>query len=346
VEGDPPGRGKFEDSAARIVLRSFGIEDELIPLNSVVVSSPDALESLSRAIAEFGMSKLKEFFDILNAKGLTIKAYSGGGSWGHVFCLHSSATSSLVALKLLKPPYSTEWSNRFQREIEILRKLSGNSGIANVIGNLQVDAGLQYYIQEFIEGVPLSSLRLPQTPTYAIFLVKKILKALSAAHANRIIHRDLHLGNVILSNHGFGFDESVHIVDFGLARDETAIEYYKTFKPVGAMTTCALEKWKDPSAAGTQSDIFSVGVVLYKLLTGQFPFWAETYIELYEKIKSGRYEKPSSIQVNVPPFLDILTQEFLYPESTRRPIDADDAIRLLDDFEPIIKLWEKQTHYR
>jgi serine/threonine-protein kinase len=112
------------------------------------------------------------------------------------------------------------------------------------------------------------------------------------------------------------------------------------------MSHCAPEKWLTPSSAGVPSDIFSVGVMLYKLLTGEPPFWADTYINLYEQIKRGEFQPASDRNRRVPDFLDLVLQELLYPSLEYRTPNAGAALALLQKIRPTMELWERQRHLR
>jgi serine/threonine protein kinase len=151
----------------------------------------------------------------------------------------------------------------------------------------------------------------------------------------------------------------VVVLDFGLARDEASPDDYQTFRPVGAMSHCAPEKWLKPSKAGKASDIFSVGVMLYRLLTGENPFWADTYIALYEQIKTGKYKPlpsytsavakiyhyhtdrsfPTRRMEIVMEIMDLVIKKMLDPRQDQRIPDATAALDLLGHIEATLNLW-------
>lgn len=324
----------------KIILDRFGIPHDLLPIRSVLVTSPNNLALFKEVVNEFGSpSGFHDFFNELTKKGIHLERFLGGGGWGYVFLMSRNDGKETSALKVLRKPYGKEnWKSRFEKEVAILHKLSNSTKarIPRLIENISEINGHLFFQMEYVEGEPLSDLDLPIDPRKAIMIVKDVLETLEVVHKAGIVHRDLHLGNVMETKDGLA------ILDFGLARDEEGAEYSHAFRPVGAMSHCAPEKWISPSRAGTASDIFSVGVMLYKLLTGKQPFWGETYIELYETIKKGDYVAPSQVS-HVPPILDLLVQEMLYPSIMDRVQTAEAALSLMRKIEPVLDLWEKQT---
>jgi serine/threonine protein kinase len=338
-----------EDVHLRFLLDQYDIPHDLIPPRSIERTSPAKLERLRDTIRTLGgPTILHSFFQHLRQHGLRITGYLGGGGWGDVFLALRDADDARIALKLPRPPYSPGWRRRFDSEAAILNKLSGASTrVARLVEGVRDYGDLLYLQTEFIDGVALSDIELPLSVRHAFDLICDVLKALDAVHQHDIVHRDLHLGNVIRATNG------TVLLDFGVARDEEDIDYYKSFKPVGAMSHCAPEKWLRPSTAGKASDIFSLGVMLYRLVAGAFPFWADTYIGLYEQIKKGAYRPllsalPRTATKNAASatlpvqLIDLVLKSMLNPKVAKRPPDVAAALNLLSTIEPVLSLWENQ----
>ncbi len=326
------------------ILKEFRLPSDFLPLRAIRTMSPQRLECLASAISELGgEDKVRSFLSHVGRQGIRIQTYLGGGGWGHVFRAYRPDLKQSVALKILKPPYDDEWRRRFQEESSILQALSQYRGIAGLIEPIQELDDLLFIQTRYVRGIPLSNIRIPTDCDTAIELIRKVLQVLRIPHNYKqgIVHRDLHLGNVMQANGGH-----VVLVDFGLAREEGGLEYYKTFKPVGAMSHCAPEKWRDPSTAGKPSDIFSVGVMFYRLLSGSYPFWADTYIGLYEQIKEGKFDPVSWRMKSIkPPDIDLLQlviEEMLDPSPDRRLQDASAALTLLRGIEPARRLYHRR----
>ena len=338
-----------EDVHLSCILDQFGIPQDLIPLRSVERTSPAKLERLRDTIETFGgPDVLRSFFQHLQQRGLRVTGYLGGGGWGDVFLVHRDADNARIALKLLRPPYSPRWRRRFESEADILEKLSADlTKVARLVEDVRDYRDLLYLQTEFIDGEVLSDIQRPLSPREAFGLTCDILQALDTVHRRGVSHRDLHLGNVVRTTTG------TVLLDFGVARDEEEIDYYKSFKPVGAMSHCAPEKWLKPSNAGKASDVFSVGVMFYRLVADAFPFCADTYIGLYEQIKSGAYRplltastddtaKEATSAALPLQLIDLVLKSMLSPHLTKRPSDASAALSLLGTIEPVISLWENQ----
>ena len=322
---------ELKDEHLLFILGKHGLPADVLPLAMVRHTSPSRLESLTTQIRELGGNRrVKEMLIHINAVGYRIERYLGGGGWGVVFEATRERDNRRLALKLLKPPYTDEWKTHFLREVAILKALTGTQRVISVEEDpIEVD-NLLCLPMTFVEGRPLSELILPCNTHHALLLTCDILSALAVVHDKQIVHRDLHLGNVMLCPNG-----DVFILDFGLARLETVSCDSQTFRPVGAMSHCAPEKWTNPSGAGPVSDVYSVGVMLYRMLTGRNPFWADTYIELYETIKKGIYKKPSTANSKVPDFADIVVRSMLAVDPRDRPPDAVKAGELVGHAEAL-----------
>lgn len=331
--------GPVTDTHLRFVLDKYGVPDGLVPIESVKFMSPAKLESFAQQIAELGgEERVRRLLAELETLGYTTKEYLGGGGWGVVFKIIRKNDSRAIAMKILKPPYSEEWRKRFLREVNLMRSFIDQSKVASIEAEPIRVCDLMCLPIQLIEGRPLSNLVLPVEPRIAMAIVSEILDGLAIIHSKNIVHRDLHLGNVMLS-----FDGTLVILDLGLAREEHVPTGSQTFRPVGAMSHCAPEKWVEPSSAGPPSDVFSVGVMFYRLLTGNNPFWEETYIRLYEKMKKGQYPAASTLGPDVPDFIDIVIRAFLMPDPKRRPKSASEALELVGHARALLSLQIEQT---
>src|SRR5947209_8188935 len=207
---------------------------------------------------------------------LEVLACLGRGGMGVVYKARQKSLDRLVALKILAPERerNPQFAERFAREAQALAKLS-HPHIVTVYDFGQAD-GLFYLLMEYVDGVNLRQLlRTRQLePKEALAIVPPICDALQYAHDHGIIHRDIKPENLLLDKAG-----QVKIADFGIAKmlggDSTPHEEQE----VGTPHYMAPEQHATPQAADHRADIYSLGVVLYEMLTGELP--------------AGQFELPS-----------------------------------------------------
>lgn len=206
----------------------------------------------------------------------TIKRHIGSGGMGNVFlATRKEDFQQRVAIKLLKRGMdSDEILRRFRREIRVLAALGAHPNIARLIDAGTSDDGLPYFVMEYVEGMEIDDYcdahRLGIEER--LKLIESVCSAVHFAHQHTIIHRDLKPSNILVSNNG-----NPKLIDFGIAKlttpelgNETAVPTRTEFR---AMTPefASPEQVRGESIT-TASDVYSLGVVLYKLLTGRAPY--------------------------------------------------------------------------
>ena len=238
-----------------------------------------------------------------------------------------------LAVKVLFGPYESTWLKRFRREVKILRKID-HPGVSKILSDdVEKLEHHPYFVMEFISGVNLrghrksNGGRVPEID--AVRLVSETAKILGDVHDNGIIHRDIHEGNIFVIN-----NKQLKIVDFGTSREQkiesvSETGSYKTFRPIGAMSHCAPEKWINPSEAGPESDVFSLGVVLFRLVTGRYPFWSDSYLRLFQQIQSGEHAVPDNI--NITDATRELIKEMLAPSLVYRIENMREVVSRCND---------------
>jgi serine/threonine protein kinase len=196
----------------------------------------------------------------------------GAGGMGKVYKVRNTISDRVEAMKILLPDLAgqKELADRFLREIKVLASLH-HPNIAALRTALTLDNQL-VMIMEFVDGVTLSS-RLNQgaiPPALAVKYIDQVLDALSYAHKQNIIHRDIKPANMMLTADG-----TVKLMDFGIARSASDRSLTMTGTTLGSLNYMPPEQVKgDP--ADNRSDLYSLGVSLYEMVTGQLPFTAES----------------------------------------------------------------------
>ena len=236
---------------------------------------------------------------------LEILELLGQGDMGAVYKARQKQLDRLVALKILPPQIGqTEaFAERFTREARSLARLN-HPRIVSVHDFGHTEAGLYYFIMEFVDGTDLR--RVIQagelTATESLAIVPQICEALQYAHEEGIVHRDIKPENILLDKKG-----QARIADFGLAKllDQPAAMYTLTRagQKMGTPHYMAPEQIEHPNTVDHRADIYSLGVVFYEMLTGELPL--------------GRFAAPSQkVQVDVR--LDHVVLHALEKEPERR----------------------------
>jgi hypothetical protein len=336
--GDYPVERDLDDEHFASLLKRFSLVDGLLPRDSLLEMRPPKLRALADTIEQLGgPDRFHTLVAGLEAEGELLHDYIGSGGWGHVFRGTSRGHSGAIALKVLAPPYQEGWKRRFAKESAALAALQGLEGVVRLSRPVREVGRFLVLEMEYVDGTSVQDLGTPLGIRRAWNIARELLQILAPIHKRGFIHRDLHAGNAMIAR------GSLVLLDFGLVRDCQSIEEYKTFRPLGSMTHCAPEKWLDASNAGPASDVFSVGVMLFRMLSGQTPYWSDTYIGLYEKIRAGERRKLSEVAKEVPEFLDLVIAEMLNTDVNRRPRDAAEAAAFMDRIEPMLSLWEEHV---
>jgi serine/threonine protein kinase len=217
----------------------------------------------------------------LIAERYELEEVVGTGGMSTVYRAHDQLLERKVALKVLHPHYADdeEYVERFRREARAVAKLS-HPHIVTVIDRGE-DDGQQYIVFEYVDGENLKQLlqRTGPLPTRrAIELAVEIADALAFAHENGLVHRDVKPQNVLLTPDG-----DVKVTDFGIAR---SLEVEHGMTQTGAVL--GTSNYLSPEQAGGKpttpsTDVYSLGVVVYELLTGEVPFPGENFVAIAMK---------------------------------------------------------------
>jgi beta-lactam-binding protein with PASTA domain/predicted Ser/Thr protein kinase len=250
----------------------------------------------------------------------------GTGGMAEVFLAEDQQLGRKVALKLLHRRFAEDpdFVERFRREAQAAAGLQ-HPNVVSVYDRGSFDD--TYYIaMEYLPGRSLKQLireEAPLDPVRAIDIAIQILKAARFAHRRGVIHRDLKPHNVIVDDSGHA-----KVTDFGIAR-AGASDMTETGSIMGTAQYLSPEQAQG-HVVNAGSDLYSIGVVLYEMLTGRVPFDAESAVTIALKHVSEPPIPPSHSNPNIPPELEQTILWVLNKDPADRPADADQLITVLE----------------
>jgi len=244
----------------------------------------------------------------------------GSGAMGIVYKARYS-NGALVALKILPgSPGNMEPDSlaRFDREAKILQQLK-HPRIVRLYGTGR-HHGAPYYAMEYVPGESLAELlhRKGKLNWHEVAEVcRQLCEALQHAHDLGVIHRDLKPSNLMIAKDG-----SIKLADFGIAKDlDQTTQLTGAFCAVGTAAYMAPEQCRAQNIS-PRTDLYSLGVVMFELLTGSRPFTGESSMEIFQKHINEKPQKPSRLVHDIPSAFDTLVLHLLEKESHDRPPDA------------------------
>src|SRR6188474_785840 len=242
----------------------------------------------------------------------------GAGGMADVYLAEDQELGRRVAIKILNDRHAADDSfiERFRREAKNAAGLS-HPNIVSIYDRGEAE-GTYYIAMEYLDGRSLKELIVGRGPApikTAIDYARQILAAIGFAHKHGIVHRDIKPHNVLVSPEG-----RLKVTDFGIARSG-ASQMTEVGSIIGTAQYLSPEQARGAPVDQT-SDLYSVGVVLYEMLTGQVPFTGDTPLEIAMKHISAIPEPPSSIRPDIPEDLDLIvlralgkTPEERYPSA-------------------------------
>lgn len=227
-----------------------------------------------------------------------------------------------VAIKILYKRYARdeEFVARFRREAQSAAALN-HPHIVSIFDRGEAD-GSYYIAMEYLEGKSLKEI-IPESglePARAIEIAVQILQALQFAHENNVIHRDIKPHNIVLNGRG-----QVKVTDFGIARAGTAPAMTETGSIIGTAQYLSPEQAKG-KAVEQSSDLYSMGVVLYEMLTGKVPFEGENPIAIALKHLSDMPVPPQALASRIPDNLNAVVMRALAKDPRDRYPTAEEFI--------------------
>lgn len=253
-----------------------------------------------------------------------------------IYKARQSSLNRFVVLKKLKL-LTPEMIQRFEKEAIVTASFSQE----NIVSTYDFfKSGQDYYmVMEYINGMDLKTIlstTSPLPPTIAAMIIREVARGLEYAHDHNTIHRDIKPSNVMVSERG-----EVKIIDFGLAKNESPNELTKTGVIVGTPTYLSPEQLNGEELT-EQTDIYSLGVMFYELVTGFRPFTASTNTELFTLISQGKFRSPRVYNKKFPRKLTRIIQRAMNRSLEKRYLRVSDMIQ---DINKFLK-WENQVNIK
>ncbi|MBR3289471.1 MAG: Stk1 family PASTA domain-containing Ser/Thr kinase, partial [Clostridia bacterium] len=259
-----------------------------------------------------------------------IKELIGVGGMAYVYLAYDTIDAREVAVKILKEEYlaNEEFTRRFKNESKAIAILSH----PNIVKVLDVSFGerIQYIVMEYIDGITLKEYIERQSVTWkeAVHFTVQILRALQHAHDKGIVHRDIKPQNIMLLADG-----TIKVTDFGIARfSRNAMRTGLGDKAIGSVHYISPEQARG-AFTDEKADIYSVGVMLYEMLTGQLPFEADNAVSVAIMQLQSQPQKPSEINPDIPEGLEEITLKAMQKEPSKRYQSAAEMLQDIQEFK-------------
>jgi len=255
----------------------------------------------------------------------------GKGGMGRVYKVNDTDIKEKIALKILKPEIASDERTieRFRNEIKLARKIAHkNVGRMFDLGKAE---GTYFITMEFVPGQDLKAL-IRQTGKLTVettlSIAKQVCEGLEEAHNHGVVHRDLKPSNIMIDKEG-----NVRIMDFGIARSLKAKGLTGSGVMIGTPEYMSPEQ-AEAKDVDQRTDIYSLGIVLYEMLTGQLPFEGDTPLSIAMKHKSESFTNPKTLNSQIPDDLNSVVLKCLEKSKTNRYQSVEEVNR---DLSAIIK---------
>ncbi|HEV8041943.1 MAG TPA: serine/threonine-protein kinase [Bryobacteraceae bacterium] len=306
--------------------------DEVLAMLSEDARGTSLLDGDLPSVADAMLRGVPPSFTSTEFGTYRIKKLLGEGGMGVVYLAERQDIGSVVAIKLLRDAFlSPARVERFVIEQKTLAKLE-HPFIAAILDAGALADGTPWFVMPYVEGTPLTEYCRVHECSIAeqLRLVRAVSEAVQYAHSQAIIHRDLKPSNILVKADG-----TVRLLDFGIAKQmESAEPADRTQTIWRAMTlSYAAPEQIRGERLGTQVDVYSLGVILYELLTGKLPFDLSnlSHAEAEQTILQHEVQAPSSVAKGSSE-LDVLCLTAMHKDVTRRYQSVEALIRDIDHY--------------
>ncbi|WP_417080574.1 protein kinase domain-containing protein, partial [Mobilibacterium timonense] len=259
----------------------------------------------------------------------------GDGGMAVVYKAKDKLLNRYIAIKILRPEFTKDevFVENFKRESQAAAKLSH----PNIVGVYDVgkEGNINYIVMELVDGRPLSDIIAEEAPMdyrTVINIARQVASALSVAHKNKIIHRDVKPHNILMTKDGVA-----KLADFGIAKAVNDATLSTGSKVIGSIHYFSPEQARG-NYVDERSDIYSLGIVMYEMITGRVPFDGDNPVTVALKHINEDVIPPSEFVSGIPPALERCIMKCTDKFQTNRYSSADELIEELDNIEFVTKM--------
>ncbi len=262
----------------------------------------------------------------------------GAGGMATVYKAHELSLNRMVALKILSPRLSedSDFIKRFHREAQSAAQLN-HPNIVQIYA-IGEEEGFHYFAMEYLKGKTLSGIKkeegiLPADRSLSI--IKQVAAALGEAHKAGLVHRDIKPCNIMLDDAG-----NAKVTDFGIAFVADAkTKLTQDGSIIGTPEYLSPEQCEGKTVDG-RSDIYSLGVTLYEILTGKTPYEADTPVSMLMKIVKGNFPPIGQVNPAVPEPVQKIVEKMMQTDPQNRYANADELLKELQEVEKVLTVPE------
>ena len=312
---------------------NVSIRDHLLYLTSWSVSS-SAIASALAIFSSFKISSLQS--EVYEAKKLgpyQLKKQLGRGGMGEVYLAEHRLLKRPCAVKIIRPERADEGDllSRFEREVQVTAQLT-HPNTVEIFDYGRSEDGTFYYVMEYLDGINLDDLvseHGPMPAARAVHFAKQLCGALREAHGNGLVHRDIKPSNVIVCQQG-GIYDVVKLLDFGLVgtmqTNPEATKLTGDGMALGTPQFMSPEQVRGSGTVDARSDIYSLGGLMYFLLTGRTPFEADSGYAMALAHIEQPVPSMRSICPDIPEDVEAIVELCL----AKKPEDRFDGVQTLE----------------
>ena len=259
-----------------------------------------------------------------------IESFIGGGGMANIYKAKDLLNKNYVAVKILRDEFlaNDDFVRRFKNESKAISILS-HPNIVKVF-DVSVSDKVQYIVMEYIDGINLKEyIQQRGVLSYkeALHFTTQILTALEHAHENGIVHRDVKPQNIMMLENG-----QIKVMDFGIARFTRSEVSTITDKAIGSVHYISPEQAKGDKT-DARTDIYSVGVLLYEMMTGRLPFDSNNAVAIAIKQISDKAAPPRTINKDIPEALEEIIMKAMAKNTAERYKSASQMLGDIEEFK-------------